>query len=185
METPNYSECEQALAELGSEHGAAEFHGLLCGLLCRGEGLEQARQEAAVSTGSQLPVLQALTQGSLVALRSNQSSFTPLLPEDDARLDLRVTALAEWCEAFLHGIVLKPGLQMQALSKEAQELIEDLTQLSRAGLTQDDDAQGESEERDYAELVEYLRVAAQLLFIELSENLDDAEDRSLSGGSVH
>ena len=95
---------------------------------------------------------------------------TPLLPDDDADVSERTVGLAHWSEGFLHGLVsgddgenVKKRLGQEPLA----DIIKDMLQITRAGL--DEEADNEDTEAAYAELVEYLRVAAQLGFEELAE----------------
>ena len=77
----------------------------------------------------------------------------------------RVDALSAWCGGFLYGISGHRRLNLKNLSDEARETLRDFTQFTQAGF----DASGdpEAEERAFTELVEYVRVGAQLLFLEL------------------
>ena len=173
MSAYDYAQCEYALRSLGLTQPAAEYHGILCGMLCHGEVSDPALGLEAL--GNANPAAAAGAQGQLRELRSHslgslhdaESGFVPLLPEDEAPLPQRVEALAQWCAGFLYGLASKPGLQLETLSAEARELVEDFTQISGAGLGDDDQSQGETEEQAYAELVEYVRVGVQLIFLEL------------------
>lgn len=168
MESPSYAECARALQAIGLDQLPAEFHGQVCGLLCRGDAVDTALSEVGAPGVDTSSNLHALGVASLADLAEPESRFAPLLPEDETALHQRVVALADWCEGFLHGLALRPGLDLKKLSAEARELIEDFTQISRAGLVEDDDEEGEDEERAYAELVEYVRVGVQVLFLELT-----------------
>lgn len=173
METLDYAQCEHALRSLGLTQPAAEYHGILCGMLCHGEvddpalGLEALGDITPAAAPGAQGCLRELRSSSLESLLDSESGFVPLLPDDDAALPRRVEALAQWCEGFLYGLASKPGLQLETLSAEARELVEDFTQISRAGLSEDEAQQGETEEQAYAELLEYVRVGVQLIFLEL------------------
>ena len=78
--------------------------------------------------------------------------------------------MAHWCEGFLHGLVsAKHGdaLKERLAAEPLADIIRDMLEITRAAAGEDDDA--ESDEAAYAELVEYLRVAAQLTYEELAE----------------
>ncbi|MGH8529090.1 MAG: UPF0149 family protein [Nevskiales bacterium] len=173
MDATDYTQCERALRSLGLTQPAAEYHGILCGMLCHGEvqdpvlGLEPLGEISAGALPLARDWLRELRSYSLTRLHDAESGFLPLLPEDSAALPQRVEALAQWCEGFLFGLATQPGLQLESLSAEARELVEDFTQISRAGLSSDEPAEGESEEQAYTELVEYVRVGVQLIFLEL------------------
>lgn len=173
MNIYDYAQCEHALRALGLTQPPAEYHGVLCGMLCHGEvedpalGLEALGETAPGAVPAAEHSLRELRSHSLESLHNAESGFEPLLPEDDAALAQRVEALAQWCAGFLYGLATKPGLQIETLSAEARELVEDFTHISRAGLADEEQSQGETEEQAYAELVEYVRVGVQLIFLEL------------------
>src|SRR3546814_8517783 len=91
--------------------------------------------------------------------------FDLLLPDDDVALVPRVRALGAWCDGFLFGLASRPGLDLKKLTEEAQEIIRDFTEFTQAAVGDDDDQN--VEETAYTELVEYVRVGAQLLYMEL------------------
>ena len=94
---------------------------------------------------------------------------------------MRTAALAHWCEGFLHGLVsAKHGAALkERLSAEPlADVIKDMLQLTRAGLDEESDA--ETNDVAYFELVEYVRVAAQLSYEELA---DIRHGANASGGT--
>ena len=96
--------------------------------------------------------------------------FKPLLPDYSDTPIIRVDAIARWCEGFLHGLVSgspDDNLKEWLSSEPLREIIKDLLQITRA--TADEEADDETNESSYIELVEYLRVAAQLTYEELAE----------------
>lgn len=159
-----YAAVDDLLQRLGLVQDAAEFHGALCGRLC-------AVAEGEMDEVAGQPLLQALRDQSLHDLKDIGAGFQPLLPEDDAELSGRVEALAQWCAGFVFGLGSVPGFDLSALSGDAREMVSDMTEISRAETAPRDDA--ESDEEAYAEILEYVRVGAQLVFM---------ETRSLLGG---
>ena len=63
----------------------------------------------------------------------------------------------------MHGEALKERLAVEPLS----DIIRDMLQITRAGL--DEESDEEENESAYGELVEYLRVAAQLSYEDLAD----------------
>jgi len=102
--------------------------------------------------------------------------FEPLLPDDAVPLRLRVDALASWCGGFLYGLSAHRKLDLRSMSEEARETLRDFTDFTQAGFDSGGDL--ETEEAAYAELVEYVRVGAQLLFLELRPRPPAAEAES-------
>ncbi|UYZ82922.1 UPF0149 family protein [Entomomonas sp. E2T0] len=116
--------------------------------------LTEAIQQAI--TGLQEMVNKELTDGSV--------AVTLLLPVDDESLTDRLNALTEWANGFLSSF----GMVKQAdkLPKEVLEILEDLASVSQldTNIAAEDEARSEG---DYAELVEFLRVAPLLVATEL------------------
>lgn len=171
--TIGYTPLNALLVNLGYDDDAAGYHGALCGALCvkpAGEidlihlldtGVDQPLQPDAEAQRE----LARLREQALLSLQDGETGFTPLLPDDEADLDQRIGALVAWCDGFLFGLASKSKLDLSNYSEEAKEIIEDFAQFTRAGIGSEDDP--ELEETAYAELVEYIRVGAQLIYMEL------------------
>lgn len=92
--------------------------------------------------------------------------FNPLLPEDEASLDTRAVALAQWCQGFLYGLGGSAIQDTNGLPGDVGEIVRDLSEITHVGV--DNRQSVESNENAYAELVEFVRVGVQLVFEELS-----------------
>ena len=115
-------------------------------------------------------LLDTLYQASYWQLSERLSEFELLLPDDADDVASRTVALAHWSEGFLHGLV--SGQHAEALKERLgkeplADIIRDILQITRAGL--DEESDHEDNESAYAEIVEYLRVAAQLCYEELAD----------------
>lgn len=150
----------------GGQCSAAEIHGALSGILCSIPDVEPKRCmdllsdtfERAVD-GSLGLVMEKVFRETAQALNDDELRFKPLLPDDESSLAERAEALASWCRGFLYGF----GLAGQAsLSKQSQEIMRDLTEISQLDPT----VEGEEDEQAWVELVEFVRVAVQLIFAE-------------------
>jgi uncharacterized protein YgfB (UPF0149 family) len=168
-----YDELAEALSDLGFTQDAAEYHGALCGALCVKEPAEidPLRLIEGVrgggESGGAAQALDRLRGESAQAFTDAELGFAPLLPDDEEELARRVRALGAWCEGFLFGLASGKPLAMKACSPEFKEIVNDFTEFTKAGVGEDE-AQ-ELEETAYAELVEYIRVGAQLIYMELRE----------------
>jgi len=172
MET-SYLGCSRALARVRAELGAAECHGLLCGMLCGVDeqaprrwleevlGPEGRVQKSRDDCRNEL--VRVLTD-TVRTLCSGQCNFVPLLPDDNAGLGVRSEALADWCSGFLYGFGSAGDNVASRLSKDALEVLSDFSDVTR--LT-GDAQESESSEEDYSEIVEYMRVGVMLIFEEL------------------
>lgn len=163
----DYEALRTALADAGAVEDTSEVHGTLCGVLCvEDTPSAEALVEADVAADMREP-LEQLRKATLSELFDPGMGFEPLVP-DDGRTALaeRVEALARWCAGFVYGIASRGEFDYSTLSGEVQEVVRDLTELSKVGWSDEDDSQ-EQGENDYAELVEYVRVGVQLVFLEL------------------
>lgn len=170
---------EDALRQCGSNWDASQTHGLLSGRLAIAgsdsgfdwlsqvlEGTEQAdtiRDECESMLGQ-------LFEFTYRQLTERQSGFEPLLPSEDDGTAVCATALAHWCEGFLHGLVAAhhgDELKTRLAAEPLADIIRDMLQITRASADEDDNT--ESDDSAYTELVEYVRVAAQLVYEELAD----------------
>lgn len=168
-----FSDAAAALTNAGAAVTVAEAHGCLCGALCASNHYSFARWFDEVSDAEESDTadlkgaketMQTLYKDTSRALRGDEMEFSPLLPDDDAPLDRRAEALAQWCQGFLYGFGSVSGSQRN-LSAEVDEVLRDLTQIARAGAGETEPT--EEDESDYIEIVEYVRVGAQLVYDEL------------------
>ncbi len=160
MELPNWQEVEHKLSEFAAPTGAAECHGILCGLLCAPsdepatlwlrEALGRSPEEAPP------PPFDALFRATLHGLDDADLGFEVLLPDDDTgSVSERTAALAEWCTGLIYGLGVG-GLEQASLDADAKEFLADVGEIARA-----DPAVAQAEEADeeaLAEIVEYLRI---------------------------
>ena len=170
---------EDALRRCGSTWDAAQSHGLLSGRLAiagadsgfdwLSQVLEGTDPDNALRAECEA-MLGSLFESTYRQFAERLSEFAPLLPDEDDSTAVRATALAHWCEGFLHGLVsgehgdeLRERLKAEPLS----DIIRDMLQITRAAV--DEDCDQESDDAAYTELVEYVRVAAQLAYEELAE----------------
>lgn len=175
----DYDTLNDALHRCGATWDAAQAHGLLSSRLAVASAaagpdwlqqvLEGTNESDALRTEC-AGLLNALYQGTHRQLSERLSEFAPLLPDDSDSAPSRAAALGHWCEGFLHGLVsIDHGEALkQRLAKEPlADIIRDMLQLTRAAI--EDEIDEETNEAAYAEIVEYVRVAAQLTYEELAE----------------
>ncbi len=165
-----YNELASVLTKLGYADDAASFHGAVCGALCR-QKPQEVDPVALLDDEEIQPDAQARAELRRVCdqaaqdLADMQVGFTLLLPDEEIGLGERARALGAWCEGFLYGLAGRIKLELRECSDEVREIVKDFTQFTRASLDAGDDL--EVEEGAYAELVEYIRVGAQLVYMEL------------------
>ncbi len=170
---PGYTELTRTLDGLAIGISASDLHGSLSGLISGGArptpanwlaALELDELADAVAAGADRAPFDALLAETGAALDDPECGFALLLPEPEASLAERSSALVEWCRGFLGGLGLAGPDLDRRLSEAGREMIADLARIAASRF--DDDASEEAEEA-YAEVVEYVRVGVMLLHNEL------------------
>jgi uncharacterized protein YgfB (UPF0149 family) len=113
---------------------------------------------------------------SMDVLHMHDMSFALLLPDDDAEMADRLSALSDWCQSFLAGLVA--GLNRRGI-EELNDLPEEVGEIVRdfAAIAQLDSEPGEDDgEADFVELEEYAKVGALLIMSLTGEKITDAGD---------
>jgi uncharacterized protein len=166
-----FKDFEDALAAAGSLADAAEAHGSLCGALCSmspykmQDWVNEILPDGAAVTDESAAMIERVFTATATSFGEQGMEFEPLLPDDESPLNGRANALALWCTGFLYGLGTGHISDLEALNGDVGEIVRDFTEISRA--TGDDAEADESNEQAYAELVEFIRVAAQVVFEEL------------------
>lgn len=172
-----YDALREMLTRAGFVLALPELHGCISGVLCSGGDqaaqrwlneilLEHDSHSAgqagdADDLGQTLHELARATAKELVAI---DLQFAPLLPDEDAPLDEQVQALALWCHGFLIGLAFGAARPMDLAGSELSEILADFAEISRAGLDDDESEHPEQSAFTLAELTEYVRVSAQIVF---------------------
>jgi uncharacterized protein YgfB (UPF0149 family) len=176
-----YDELREAVEKAGIQLSAAELHGAISGLVCASsdknlDNLWSVLLEGQAPEGNLATLAAKVASQTATQLEERQMGFTPLLPDDDAALIDRAEELACWCQSFLAGMGASGTLNKDALGEQVGEIVLDFSRLAQAGFDEDDDDQDEGENA-FAEILEFVRVGAQLIYEELAGSLDvpDAE----------
>ena len=166
-----FQDFEDVLATAGSLSDAAEAHGSLCGALCSvspyrmQDWVNEILPDGTALSDESAAMLERVFTATANSFGEQGMEFEPLLPDDEQPLNGRANALALWCSGFLYGLGTGHISDLEALNGDVGEIVRDFTEISRA--TGDDADADESNEQAYAELVEFIRVAAQVVFEEL------------------
>lgn len=173
---PSLDELASALARLNTACSASELHGVLTGLLAGGARFNRSTLQKVLEThadadqaiGDQtMAALWQLQLKTLEDLGDSELLFSPLVPDDDEDLALRVTALSDWCQGFLvgFGTAVRPN-DTRVHGESVKETLQDIVHVSNVDATaQDND---DSDESAYAELYEFVRMAVIHLFEEMA-----------------
>lgn len=161
---PDYEKVAALLASNRVYNSVSELHGIVSGYLCGGGEVGQSTLIWHLLGHETKPnkILGELVQRLQIAAREELESenyvFHPLLPEDDENLALRLDALGDWCEGFITGFGGAYAKGDSSLLDETREVLKDFTAIADIDERAQDET--ESDERDFMEVVEYVRMAA-------------------------
>ena len=157
----------------------SDAHGMLCVYICMTEPADTIHwlctelAPADENNEQQIQVQQLLLelhQYSLTQLREMAFEFQPLLPDDQEILELRARELSLWCQGFNAGLALQ-GINMEKrFSEETKEALSHF-----AGFAEIDYQSvsiSEEDEKAYHEVLEYVRMAVVMLFVEMASEKD-------------
>ncbi len=175
-----FNEMQQDLESLQIHYGAAEAHGILCGMLThhRDHGEQAWIGELAERSAKprdalyEIDALEHLARETRAALLDKGDLFMPLLPDEEEALQARARAVRDWCAGFLFGLGLNRDAGDATLSPEAQEALRDFAEIARMDVDalEEEFAEGDDEEesdQQLGDIVEYVRVAAAMIVDEL------------------
>ncbi len=185
MLSAEYVDLQRVLAESRALTDAPEAHGTLVGALCAARGYRLADWLGEIlpsgdAHAGALDTLRAAFEATRHALHDGQMRFSPALPADDEPLEQRAAALGQWCQGFLYGLGTSAIPDAARLPGDVGEVVRDLTEITHIAV--DGRESVEANESAYAELVEFVRMAVQLLFEELASA---REPLPASGEALH
>lgn len=175
-----FEELEDLFYALQINANPSGFHGFLCGRLSCGAEEMQELVEASTKwlalteeqTEPAEAALEEFYESSLSNLQDLSFLFQPLLPDDELPLNERLVAIGDWCSNYISGLGDGMGAEFE-VSVDGKEALEDIAAIGQISVDLESEDEGE---RDYTELVEYIRIAVQLIFADLHPELDtDAE----------
>ncbi len=167
------------LATLEYSYELSEIQGMCLGIICTGRGKDMAYWQMQIEKTilgeelNQLPhecqqLLEKLLKISFQALTHPMLELHLLLPDDEIPLETRLKAVSDWCKGFIYGLGLgspEPSVWNQPNVSEA---LADIAQIQKIEIQSEE---SHDNEKDYIELVEYLKIATILIFEECSEAL--------------
>ena len=179
---PDFDELANHLFEQGIASSPSALQGCLAGLLGGGAEHEPAVGLAGLCEALDIEVhaelaeaLQAMYVRTAKSAASEELHFYPLLPGDETELAQRAQALAEWCRGFLAGFAqarVSASLTEAGVTADSAEALRDFAAIAQADAEEDDP---DDAEHAYAELVEYLRVAAMNVIADSQQQLTDGD----------
>lgn len=179
---PDFDGIANTFVSLGALGSPAELHGMACGRLCGGgryteqEWLKSALEFLDVAgqpdPESERAIID-LYQSTLEQLHDDTMGIQLLLPGDEAEIAQRVMALGHWCQGFLTGFGTSGVTADTTLSGETADALRDFAAFVQISPETEED-EDEDSEADYMEIVEYVRLAALSMFMEIGIAADEA-----------
>lgn len=172
----DFDQVEHALQTLGADINASEIHGTLSALLCAdaaniGDNWFQS-MVPEIENGNALHD-EAINTLNLLSNETRQNINDPtcdyqlLLPSDDNDIATRTTALSDWCQGFIMGLMVCGLKDFHKMPEDSAEVTKDILEISRAGSSYEID-DSEEDENALEELIEYVRVGVLLINEELN-----------------
>lgn len=149
---------------------AAELQGLLVALLSGQSQVTPADWLSAALGEPMTPgyvdqdaeqTLRCLFESTRGQLEQGEFELRLLLPDDDAALASRAEALVHWGSGYLSGLGHLGRGDFSDWPEDARDFIQDLAEITKADFVHVDE---ELDEEAFAELVEYARIGALLVF---------------------
>ena len=168
------------LAQQGVLNSAAEVNGMVCGQLCSGALPYSAELTGKILSLESLPIQFKEYFDEMAGEIQNQVEgdnfdFSPLLPDDDEELTLRLHALGRWCDGFNLGFAAGYSATGQVILDEVKEVLTDFARIAEIDEDQQPHQDDEGAESDYMEVVEYLRVAAVSVYMQHNMQAENDE----------
>ena len=169
MDENTYSDLTEWLMEVDATTSASGFDGQLAGMWCRHSLLpdDLALDEVDRNVAAWALLLEYSDEVRR-RLEDPDCSYEPLMPADSAPLRDRVIAMVEFSAGMLFGIGSAGEIAKDLLSEDVMELLKDLAEICKTNVNDE----GPDAEEAYTEIVEYLKVAAQTLYVELHPQAD-------------
>lgn len=169
--TDRFTQVEATLALASLELSPSEVHGTIIGAIANHlktgltpDLLKLVEPEADSNDGrfSQLnSTLYDMYRENSEVLFNGGEGFAILLPDDDEPISTQVEGIATWTKGYLLGLLYNDAFSIDQLPESGAEIVRDMMEIAEAGAG---DAPEEEESWALAELQEYVKVGAQLIF---------------------
>jgi uncharacterized protein YgfB (UPF0149 family) len=167
---PDYQALNQVLSQTMQKLHPSQVHGMISGILSGNVG-EKLNWEELVAGGEDRSkthdILQALFLASQKQLEEFLFEFELMLPPDSESLSERAEALTLWCQGYLTGLKLSDVKLAGRAPGDVTEAINDMIEIAK--MNYEDVVASEEDEAAYTDLVEYVRMAAILIYQDMHE----------------
>lgn len=176
----DFEQVNEAIAPFPELESPAFIQGMLIGLLCGDNDIQEAVwvkkliEEAQIKSVKEsfLKVLDEVFQETNKGMNGSGFELNLCIPDDSESLVFRAAMLGQLCEGILYGLGLIGALNDagREIPREVQELVDDLGQIARIDIDglKDSESLTDVEESDFMELVEFVRVGILTINEELN-----------------
>jgi len=173
---PQYGALTSALRRVNSQLTAAECHGLIAGALNTEDTASISRfftedAELVKKDVEFSQYISMLVHITAEGYKDEDFNFQLLLPDDDAPLPERSSALAEWCSGYIMGLLESGIKEFDTLPVDAAEVAYDLVEISQLDASVDNSGS----DSDLMQLEEYVRVGVQIIHAVLAKSKLEAD----------
>ena len=176
----DFEQVNEALAPYPELESASFIQGMLIGLICGDNDIEEAVwvkkliEEAEIKSVKEsfLKVLDEVFQETNKGLNGSGFELPFCLPDDGESLVFRAAMLGQLCEGVIYGLGLVGALNEaeNKLPTNVRELVKDLGQIARIDIDSLNSLEdiSDAEESDFMELVEFVKVGVLTINEELN-----------------
>ena len=166
---PDYQQVADAVSLAKSELLPSEWQGLILGSICyhlktgSKPNLERLMFDATQPSEVRQPLMElsfSAYRAMMDDLLSAEDILELTMPDDEEPVDYRAEAMAAWCQGYVLGLLQNEKFSIDQLPPEAAEFARDVMDISQASVGENE----QEDERALMEVVEFLRVGAQLSF---------------------
>ncbi|MFT7218735.1 MAG: hypothetical protein ACI8Z1_000346 [Candidatus Azotimanducaceae bacterium] len=163
----SYQKLQDELSKHSADVHPSELHGQLIGYVCALQnGSNVGRRSALYDTwldGGVSDALKALLEAEFVHALDNLGEysdfeFSLMIPDDEEPIADRAESVGLWCSGFLS------GFGESGRSIEGDDLTEAMRDLAQIAAMNEEVPEGEENEADLNEIVEFVRIGVLLIF---------------------
>ncbi len=182
-----FDEFANFLLQEGTFHPPSELQGLFTGFfIAGGQSVSSIAQDIQIFLElehiADTTKLEALAKKVSVKLLGEALDYEIALPDDEQPLAVRMKAAAAWCEGFLAGFSLQP-MEQKALPPLISEALNDYAAIAQVDVEHIEE--DEDSEKDYAEIVEFLRLSAMSLVGLIKPQAQHAKGADIKGAGQY
>lgn len=173
---PLFEDLDQALFVATTPISPSYIQGYIAGLLCvnpQNVTWDEIQQKVGFENDFNSQAIQNLTFLTQQSLSHVDKPLVLILPEDSLPLAWRLESLSDWCGGFLEGVMLDYNENKLQQLPDILEILNDFSEIKNVAFNVTDSNQNE---KDYEELLEFVRVSVLLFYTSYQEKESVTKD---------